>query len=187
MNVPFRPSEDEAGKGGICVGCWMELGGRTAKLRFAKRENRLTCVSCRDTMCRMHERTIGENIRRLRVRAGLTLTSIAQRAELTKSTLSKIETGKTSPPISTLIRIARAMNVPIVEFFVDEDKNPACVLTRKGKGQIVIRNGSRFGYSYEALALKKPDKSVEPFLLTIRPDDPPGEFHHTGQEFIYML
>ena len=30
-------------------------------------------------------------------------------------------------------------------------------------------------------------KAAEPFLLTIQPGDPQGEFHHQGQEFIYML
>ena len=135
----------------------------------------------------MDEQNIGKNIRKLRTQAGFTLTSIAKKADLTKSTLSKIETGQTSPPISTLIRIANAMNVPIVEFFADEGTKPAYVLTRRGKGQIVIQNGSQFGYSYEALALKKQHKYVEPFLLTINPDDPPGQFHHRGQEFIYML
>lgn len=135
----------------------------------------------------MDEQNIGKNIRKLRTQAGFTLTSIAKKADLTKSTLSKIETGQTSPPISTLIRIARSMNVPIVDFFAEENKEPAYVLTRKGQGQIVIQNGSQFGYSYEALALKKQHKYVEPFLLIINPDDPPGQFHHNGQEFIYML
>jgi transcriptional regulator with XRE-family HTH domain len=133
----------------------------------------------------MNKQNIGKNIRKLRVQAELTLTSVAKKADLTKSTLSKIETGQTSPPISTLIRIANAMT--IVEFFVNEDTKPTYVFTKSGKGQIVIQNGSQFGYSYEALALGKPDKYVEPFLLTINPGDPPGQFHHSGQEFIYML
>ena len=135
----------------------------------------------------MNEQSIGKNVREARVQAGLTLTRVAAKAELTKSTLSKIETGQISPPISTLIRIARAMDAPIVDFFAEENREPTYVLTRKGEGQMVIQNGSQFGYAYEALALQKQHKYVEPFLLTINPDDPPGEFHHSGQEFIYML
>ena len=138
-------------------------------------------------MCRMNEQIVGENIRKLRLRAGMTLTGVAEKAELTKSTLSKIETGRISTPISTVIRIAKAMKLPLVEFFTDDKQQPAYVLTRKGKGQNVIHNGSRFGYSYQALALEKGNKYVEPFLLTICPSDPPGQFHHSGQEFIYML
>jgi transcriptional regulator with XRE-family HTH domain len=135
----------------------------------------------------MDEQDISTNIRLLREAAGLTLTAVAQKADLTKSTLSKIETGQISPPIATLLRIARAMGVSLVDFFHEENPSPPYILTRKGKGQVVSRNGSQFGYSYEALCLSKRDNYAEPFLLTIRPGDPPGTFHHEGQEFIYVL
>jgi quercetin dioxygenase-like cupin family protein len=51
----------------------------------------------------------------------------------------------------------------------------------------MTRDGSKFGYSYEGLALDMKGKIGEPFLLTIRPGDPGGQFQHGGQEFIYML
>ncbi|MHB0946981.1 MAG: helix-turn-helix domain-containing protein [Sedimentisphaerales bacterium] len=135
----------------------------------------------------MNERDIGENIRTLRESVGLTLTAAAKKAALTKSALSKIETGQSSPPIATLLRIAKALNVSLVDFFTAEKKHLPYVLTRKGTGRVISRDGSRFGYSYEALGLEKRDKIAEPFLLNIKPDDPEGAFHHEGQEFIYML
>jgi transcriptional regulator with XRE-family HTH domain len=135
----------------------------------------------------MDERAIGENIRALREAAGLTLTAAAKKAALTKSALSKIETGQSSPPIATLLRIAKALNVALVEFFTAEKTHLPYVLTRKGTGRVISRDGSRFGYSYEALGIEKVDKIAEPFLLNIKPDDPEGVFHHEGQEFIYML
>lgn len=135
----------------------------------------------------MDAKAISRNIRQIRLRCKQTLDAAAKKAGLTKGALSKIETGQISPPISTLIRIAQALKVPVVEFFVEEERQPSFVLTRKNKGQIVSRDGSAFGYTYEALALSKRDKYVEPFILTISPDDPPGEFHHSGQEFIFML
>jgi len=135
----------------------------------------------------MNERTIGCNIRKLRSEKTLTLTEVAKKADITKSTLSKIETGQISAPISTLIRIAKAMNLPVVLFFAEEKSQPLYVLTRKGNGSIVTRNGSRFGYSYEGLALEKQNKYVEPFILTINPSDPVGIFRHDGQEFDYII
>jgi transcriptional regulator with XRE-family HTH domain len=135
----------------------------------------------------MDERSIGENIRAMREAVGITLTAAAKKAALTKSALSKIETGQSSPPIATLLRIAGALNVSLVDFFTAEKTHLTYVLTRKGDGRIISRDGSRFGYSYEALGLEKSDKIAEPFLLTIKPDDPEGSFHHEGQEFIYML
>jgi transcriptional regulator with XRE-family HTH domain len=135
----------------------------------------------------MDEHDIGKNIRTLREKAGVTLTALAKISQMTKSTLSKIETGQVSAPISTLLRIAEAMGVTIAEFFVDHESSPRYVLTREGQGRIMTRDGSKLGYSYEALALDMRGKIGEPFLLTIEPGDPPGEFEHGGQEFIYML
>jgi transcriptional regulator with XRE-family HTH domain len=135
----------------------------------------------------MDEQLIAGRIRKIRERSGLTLTAAAKRADLTKSALSKIETAGISPPISTLIRIAKALGVPLVEFFVDEDQEPACVFTPRNSGQVIDQKSSRFGYRYEALAVSKRNKYVEPFILTIEPGDPPGEFFHKGQEFLYML
>ena len=135
----------------------------------------------------MNEQAIGKNIRTLRVQTGLTLSALAKKADITKSALSKIETCQSSPPVSTLIRIARGIGVPVARFFEEQKKDPDFVLTPRGKGQIVKGDGSRLGYSYEALALEMRDKYVEPFILTIKPEDPAGTFHHSGQEFVYML
>lgn len=135
----------------------------------------------------MDERSIGQTIRRLREAAGLTLTHVAEAAELAKSTLSKIENGQISSPISTLMRLADALGVRLAEFFVDPSERPPYVLTRKGAGPVIAQNGSQFGYAYQSLAMDMPNKQAEPFLLTINPGDPVGEFRHDGQEFIYML
>jgi len=135
----------------------------------------------------MDEKDIGQNIRQIREQTGQTVTAIAQRAGLTKSTLSKIEKGQVSPPISTLVRVAAALQVELASFFASSKPQKTCIYTPAGKGRILTRDGSRFGYAYEALALEMPGKRGEPFVLTIRPGDPAGEFAHDGQEFIYML
>lgn len=135
----------------------------------------------------MNERIIGDNIRQWRLKRGMTLTKTADLAGLNKSTLSKIENGQISPPISTVLRIGDALSVPLADFFLEPADKPGYALTRKGKGSVITRDGSKFGYSYEALALQMPDKKAEPFLLTIRPTDPPGTFQHGGDEFIYLL
>jgi transcriptional regulator with XRE-family HTH domain len=135
----------------------------------------------------MEERQIGQNIRELRTSAGLTVTALAASSGLTKSTVSKIETGSISPPISTLVRIASALDVTLARLFTEPETEPNYVLTRAGEGRIITRDGTKFGYSYEGLALSMRHKQIEPFLLTIKPGDPAGRFQHGGQEFIFML
>ena len=77
----------------------------------------------------INEKTIGANIRRIRLQSKQTLADTSKKASLTKSALSKTETGQISPPISTLIRIAKAIKVPVVELFVDKEQQPPYVLT----------------------------------------------------------
>ena len=115
----------------------------------------------------------------------MSLVELAAQSQLTKGALSKIETGVTSPPISTLMRIADALDVAIADFFVDPNTHPRVVVTRKGEG--TIHENSRVGYSYEALAMEMRSKFAEPFVLTIRPEDPDNQFRHEGEEFVYML
>jgi transcriptional regulator with XRE-family HTH domain len=135
----------------------------------------------------MDDATVGMNIRQLRQADGSSLAELAKRADLTKSALSKIENGKASPPIATLMRIADALEVNIADFFRQEPSPPQAVYTTKGRGRVITRDGTAFGYAYEALALDYPRKLAEPFVLTINPDDPPGDFRHGGEEFMYML
>lgn len=135
----------------------------------------------------MDEKVIGENIRRLRTQRGQTLTAAAQAAGLAKSNLSKIENGQISAPVSTMMRIADALKVPLADFFAEGKRSPDYVVTRKGKGIPIVRDGSQFGYAYEALALEMQGKKAEPFILTVKPTDPPATFQHGGDEFLYIL
>lgn len=135
----------------------------------------------------VNERIIGETIRQIRKARGLSLTAAAKAAGVTKSALSKIETAQVSAPISTLIGIARALDVHLSRFFAEPEKAPKHVIMRKGKAPVISRGGSEYGYAYQALAMEMPEKMADPFLLTIRPGDKPGSFRHGGEEFLYML
>ena len=65
------------------------------------------------------EVSIGRRVRHLRQRLQLTATELAAEAGLSPGMLSKIENGGTSPSLSTLRALARALNVPMTSFFAD--------------------------------------------------------------------
>jgi transcriptional regulator with XRE-family HTH domain len=62
--------------------------------------------------------TIGEGIRRERLRRGLTLAQLASQVTLTVSALSQIERGASDPSLNSLRRIAQAFDVPMFQFLV---------------------------------------------------------------------
>ncbi len=135
----------------------------------------------------MNEKVIGETIRAIRESKGASLTAVADAAGISKGALSKIEKAQVSAPISTLLRVAKALNVHLSRFFTDPKGSPDYVVTRKGKAPVITRGGSEFGYTYQALALEMSDKLADPFLLTISPGDKRGIYRHGGEEFIYVL
>lgn len=66
---------------------------------------------------------IGNKLRELRKRKGLTLEELALRCELTKGFLSQVERNLTSPSIQTLDDILEALGVDLKTFFNDETDN----------------------------------------------------------------
>ncbi len=61
--------------------------------------------------------TIGENIRAARKSRSLTLKQMSRRTGLSVSLLSQIERAESSASVSSLFKLARALECPITEFF----------------------------------------------------------------------
>jgi transcriptional regulator with XRE-family HTH domain len=99
--------------------------------------------------------TIGEGIRRERLRRGLTLAQLAAQVNLTVSALSQIERGASDPSISSLRRIAQAFDVPMFQFLVGTVQR-----------EIVVRRDRRIRLTF-------PDRELEYELVSA---DTSGEF-----------
>jgi transcriptional regulator with XRE-family HTH domain len=63
---------------------------------------------------------VGNNVRTLRESRGLSFEDLARRAGMTKSGVWMIEQGKSSPTMTSLEKIARALSTPVSEL-VRED------------------------------------------------------------------
>jgi transcriptional regulator with XRE-family HTH domain len=85
---------------------------------------------------RVHMMYLGQKLRKMRKEQNLTQLELAQQVSITNGQISTIERGVSSPSLATLHRIARALNVPMTEFFEDERKKEV-ELVRKGKGRKV--------------------------------------------------
>ncbi|MBI3374984.1 MAG: helix-turn-helix transcriptional regulator [Betaproteobacteria bacterium] len=63
------------------------------------------------------KKLVGARIKELRRQAGLTQEQLAERVGLDSRHLSRLEVGRHYPSLQSLERIARALDVRIVEFF----------------------------------------------------------------------
>ncbi|MBL0713499.1 MAG: helix-turn-helix transcriptional regulator [Desulfosarcina sp.] len=134
------------------------------------------------------ESQIGKNIKALRLARKLTLEAMAAKAGLTKGYLSKVENSKKSPPVSTLIVIAKALGVTLSQIFGEENTTVRCSVVKKAERQFMAKTGVGFGYSYETLAHKYPDKKMEPSILTIPADSKKSlVFQHDGEEMVLVI
>jgi transcriptional regulator with XRE-family HTH domain len=135
-------------------------------------------------MSLLPEPNVGLRIRSLRERDGLSLRALSERCGLSINAISQIERGENSPTVSSLHRLASALNVPITDLFYDEEEQIAVFVKRElgfrvQSDAIVI----------ESLGLGLINQQLEPFRVIIEPgrgnkDDP---ITHPGEEFIYCL
>ncbi len=73
---------------------------------------------------------IGSRVRRLRNERGLTLQALAEMTGLSASLLSLVERGKTSPSIGTLVSIAHAFDVHMIDLMPDAPVPPELPVLR---------------------------------------------------------
>lgn len=67
---------------------------------------------------------IGERLRALREQKKLSQGEIEKRTGLLRCYVSRVENGHTVPSIATLEKYARALEVPLYEFFYDGKESP---------------------------------------------------------------
>lgn len=65
----------------------------------------------------MVDKYIGENIKRVRIRAGYTQEKLAEKIDVSLSVISRLETGRTMVSVEKLLRIAKVLNAPIASIF----------------------------------------------------------------------
>ncbi|OBK20812.1 DNA-binding protein [Mycobacterium asiaticum] len=116
-------------------------------------------------------------LRAVRRQRGLTLERLAEQTGLTKSYLSKIERGHSTPSIAVAIKVARALDVDVGRLFSQDAADATITVDRADPG----------ADRYRALAARMLGKTMSPFV--VRPtqavsDDPHPV--HPGQEFVFV-
>jgi len=135
------------------------------------------------------EHSIGAQVRLYRKLQNHTVSQLAKAAGITSGALSKIENGQTSPSLTTLQILAKALNLPLTSLFVAYEEKRHCSYVAAGHGAVINRRGTKSGHQYQLLGQSVGgDVVVEPFLITLTKDATPHViFQHDGSEFIYML
>ncbi|OLF14450.1 transcriptional regulator [Actinophytocola xinjiangensis] len=124
---------------------------------------------------------IARSLRRERERAGLSLTELARRAGIAKSTLSQLESASGNPSVETLWALGVALDVPFSRLV--EPARPRVQVVRAGEGPAV--HSERADWVVTLLASCPPNARRDLYLITSEPgavkeSDPhmPGVVEH---------
>ena len=109
---------------------------------------------------------IGEKIKELRIRNGLTQEELADRAELSKGFISQIERDLTSPSISTLEDILQCLGISVSDFFASE-KDEQIVF---GEEDYFEKDDAADGNIIEWIIPNAQKNEMEPIRLKIEPN-----------------
>jgi transcriptional regulator with XRE-family HTH domain len=130
---------------------------------------------------------LASRIRCLRLRQQRTLADVAGRCDFTVSLLSKIESGKVTPPVATLAKIAAALGTSLGNLLEGgQDAGTVLTLARQRAGLAIT--GTEKGYGFYLLAASRADKIMQPFIFVAeRGKIKPGAMAHCGEEFVFVL
>ena len=120
---------------------------------------------------------VGPRLKRLRSQRGITLTALAETTGISKSTLSRLETGQRRPSLELLLPLARAYRVPLDDLVgAPEVGDPRVRLKPQlANGRTVVPLTRQAG-GIQAWKIIIPKTQSEPTLKT-----------HKGYEALYVL
>jgi transcriptional regulator with XRE-family HTH domain len=119
---------------------------------------------------------VGPRLRRLRQRRGATLTAVAAKTGISKSTLSRLESGQRKPSLELLLPLAETYFVPLDELVGAPSVGDPRVRTRPR-----VRNG-RLVYP-----LTQQPNGLAVWKVVIPPETERRLRTHAGYEWLYVM
>ena len=133
---------------------------------------------------------IGQRLKNLRTRQGLSQTELARSVGVTPSTISQIESNLIYPSLSALFKIAETLSIKVSAFFQeDTDKNDPVLFSVDEGVNIHFPNFPKDSIQGRVLTPVGADPKVEPSVIEI-PENTVLAAHfymHKGEEFGYVL
>lgn len=127
---------------------------------------------------------ISEKIRQVRTYKGITLKEMSAMTGLSVSFLSQVERGTSSLAISSLEKIAIALEVPITDFF-QTVLRPRYVVYRKEQQNMLTDISSSEFFQLSGVFS---ERKLEPLLVILHPNQKDlNMLHQPGEKFYYVL
>lgn len=127
---------------------------------------------------------IGEKVKNLRLKMGLTQEELAERSDLTKGFISQLERGITSPSVDTMTHIVRALGTNLAEFFSETASEPIIY----PRLEAIAMVDESLGHTMHFLIGNAQKLDMEPIMLDVEPKGRSKTYDpFEGQSFGYVL
>ena len=128
---------------------------------------------------------ISERLRKLREQRELSIRALGRLSGLSANALSVIERGLSSPSVSTLYKIATALEIPVTAFFEETPPKQDVVFMKSSeRNRIPLHRGL-----WEGLGGERYEGPIDPFMIALEAGTGSGRFPmtHSGHEFVLCL
>ena len=131
---------------------------------------------------------IGPKLRELRDENGLSLQQLSDRSDVSPAAIHKVEQGNMVPTITTLLKLADALDRP-VSYFVDEEEDSSShIVVTLAKDRKKVRT-MHSGIDLDGISGPYGHYLVASAVAEVEPGATSGEspLSHPGEELIFML
>ena len=124
---------------------------------------------------------IGKKIKKARTSKKMTLDALANETGFSVDYIKSIESGKSIPPVGTLLQISRALEIDSSLLLKEQNSN-----VEDRRKAYAKRTDN---YAYTTLTPGAENKHLKAFRVTIDPEQEHTGvgYQHEGEEFVYVL
>ena len=127
---------------------------------------------------------VGERLRRLRKERGWKLEDLAERTNLSRAYLSRLENGERQPSLTALFHVAQAYGMVFSSLFEPEADIESGVIVRAA--ETPMRRGNRL--SYASLSRGSWAFNLHPIRIVLPAEREEGEvYQHEGEQWLYVV
>ncbi|WP_035587399.1 helix-turn-helix domain-containing protein [Hippea jasoniae] len=130
---------------------------------------------------------VGNKIREIRLKKNMTLRDLSRKSGCSLGFLSQVERNLVSPTISSLRRIADALDINIISLFEENEPPVDSIVVRKSSRGKFENKRSRV--KYELLRPQFSDTTIEALYMYLEPGalSGPTPHSHNGEELVIVI
>lgn len=131
---------------------------------------------------------LGERIKEIRNQKKMTIKALAEQVGVTSSYISQVERSLVEPSLSSLRRIAKALNVPLFYFVADDSKQFMVIRSDKRKRLELPDSFMDYHFLSPFTLHNNSTPSMVSIYFKMKPAENAEEsFVHDSEEFIFIL